>query len=249
MGKVGELAIAVIQGTGRFRLRDVLAASNMGVFGWAPGPLQYLGNAKVKHLDGARLGDEDVIGLEVTVDDALLMGARQGSDHGHDHLHGPGKWQPLAADGLVQGLALQELQNHEWAAVEFADLMDDDDVLVTAARSGPCLKEEALDDLGVLGLQELDGRSAAKPGVPGQKDGAHTASAKLANDLVLVDARAGLGHSSQAPALLLGNREVRITPTARAPRRGSSARMGRRARMLAGRRRRCSAVVDCGRPI
>ena len=37
--------------------------------------LEHLGDAEVEHLDRAGLGDEDVVGLEIAVDDALLVRA------------------------------------------------------------------------------------------------------------------------------------------------------------------------------
>ncbi len=68
--------------------------------------LEHLGDAEVEHLDGARLGHEDVLGLEVAVDDALLVGARQRAHHRHHQLHRARGRQALAGDQLHQRLAL-----------------------------------------------------------------------------------------------------------------------------------------------
>ena len=48
------------------------------------GGLQFLGDAEVEHLDGARLGHEDVVGLEVAMHDPGLMCARK---RVHDRAH------------------------------------------------------------------------------------------------------------------------------------------------------------------
>ena len=43
-------------------------------------------DAEVEHLHVAALGDEDVAGLEIAVDDAVLVGALEGAQHGQEQL-------------------------------------------------------------------------------------------------------------------------------------------------------------------
>ena len=58
--------------------------------------LEEAGNAEVGHLDGAVLQEHDVLGLDVPVDDALLVGTLQG----HEDLGGEVD-SLLPADGAL----------------------------------------------------------------------------------------------------------------------------------------------------
>jgi hypothetical protein len=159
-----------------------------------------LGDAEVEHLDAAGLGHEDVVGLEVAVDDALLVGDDERLDHRHHQLDDAGRGQALAAGHqLGERRAREELEHHVRLLRDLADLVDDDDVLVAAARGGAGLDDEALGQLGVVRLQDLDRDLAAELGVAGQVHRAHAARADLADDLVLVDLRAGARHLARGP--------------------------------------------------
>src|SRR6185436_12233370 len=161
--------------------------------------LQHLGDAEVEHLHRAGLGHEDVVGLEIAVDDAGAVRALERAQHrGHD-LDGARVRHALAVlDHRGQRLAVQELQDDVrlagllLRAAVLADLVDDDDVVVLAARGGARLDEEALPDLGLVGLQELDRDAAAEPEIAGEEHGPHPALAEQLDHLVLVDADAGV---------------------------------------------------------
>jgi hypothetical protein len=49
--------------------------------GGLPRWAQQLGQTEVENLDAAVAGDEEVLGFEVAVDDALLVGGGQARDH------------------------------------------------------------------------------------------------------------------------------------------------------------------------
>jgi hypothetical protein len=155
--------------------------------------LQDLGDAEVEHLDGAGLGDEDVVGLEVAVDDALHVRARErAQDRDHD-LHRAGVRQALAVLGQVgERLAAQELEHDVRRAAVLADLVDHDDVVVLAERGGARLDAEPLGLFGLVRLQELDRDAAAEPDIAGEEHAPHPALADHLDDLVLVDPDAGV---------------------------------------------------------
>jgi hypothetical protein len=76
----------------------------------------------------------------------------------------------------VQRLALQVLEHHVGAALELADLVDDDDVLMAAACRGASLEDEALRGVGIRAMQELDGDPAAKARISCKEDSGTSSS-------------------------------------------------------------------------
>jgi hypothetical protein len=164
--------------------------------------LHDLRDAEVEHLHGAGLGDEDVVGLEIAVDDAELVRGDERAHDRDDQLDRAADRELLAAlDQLLQRLALQVLEHHEGRLPVLADLVDDDDVLVAAARGRARLDEEALRQLGLRGRQELDRDAATELGVAREVDHAHAALAELADQLVLRDAHARTRRDDQSGCL------------------------------------------------
>ena len=108
------------------------------------------GDAEVGDLGRALLVDEDVLGLDVAVDDALGVGGAERAgdlDRVGDRL---GDRQPaVAADAVLERLALDVLEDDERRAVVLAGVDDADDVGVVELRDGPRLAPEALELVGV----------------------------------------------------------------------------------------------------
>ena len=95
--------------------------------------------------------DEDVVGLEVAVNDALAVRALERLEHRDHDLDGARVrqlWPPLML--LGQRLAVEELEHHVRRAGVLADLVDHDDVVVLAARGRARLDEESLRQLGLV---------------------------------------------------------------------------------------------------
>ena len=72
--------------------------------GWAAGS-QLLGQTEVEHLHPAVGGHHDVGRLQVAVDDALVVGGRQGVGHGRGNLQDALERQPARGNRLAPATA------------------------------------------------------------------------------------------------------------------------------------------------
>ena len=150
---------------------------------------------------------QDVLGLDVAVDDAVAVRVveRRG-DLGGD-AHRVGHRQLLfAADPVADGLALDERHHVIEEAVGVARVDEPEDVRVLQVGGGLDLGEEALgaDHGAEFGTQHLDRHLAVVLDVVGQVDGGHAAGAELALEGVAVGERVGQlgrnhGHDKDLP--------------------------------------------------
>src|SRR6266702_3806975 len=87
-----------------------------------------LGEAEIEDLDLARDGDEDVLGLQVAVDDALVVrgGEAAGDLDGEADRLSYGQRAPLQP--LAQGLALEQLEDNVRRPRVASDIEDREDV-------------------------------------------------------------------------------------------------------------------------
>ena len=180
-------------GLGRadFALVDGAAGVELGLVG-----AEAAGEAEVEDLDEAAVGEHDVGGLEVAVEDAEVVGGGEavgGLDAGgEDELEAGGAF----GDELVEGLAGDVLHDDVgFFAVAvfgggFADVVDGADVGVVDGGG-----EAGFAELGgahllggeVAALEELEDDGALEEGVVGEVDDAAAAGADLADELVLLD--------------------------------------------------------------
>jgi hypothetical protein len=160
----------------------------------ALGPDQ-LGDPEVEQLDldsavvpGLAQPQPDVVGLEIAVDEALVVRRLERAQRLVEDRKRLGPGQRAAADPRRQRLALEVLHHEEHAAVRIAaEVVDVDDVLVPDRVDRARLLVEPLDDLlgpAQLRLQDLDRRGPADLGVLGGVDHAHAALGELAPDRV-----------------------------------------------------------------
>ena len=89
----------------------------------------------------------DVRGLEVAVDDALVVGGRQRFGQCRADRHEAVDRHPALGDELVERLALDELHRQEVDAVGLLDGVDGDDARVIERGEGLGLALEALEPL------------------------------------------------------------------------------------------------------
>src|SRR5262245_59427663 len=69
--------------------------------------IEHLGDTEVEHLDGARVGDDDVVRLEISVDDVLLVSTIQRPHHRYHQLYCTRCRDLLICDQLLQRLTLK----------------------------------------------------------------------------------------------------------------------------------------------
>ena len=144
--------------------------------------------AEVEDFDAAIVGDHDVGGLEVAMDDAFFVrgGERVGESAGDvDDLCGG---QAAGRDEAVEGLAFDEFHGEEMDAVGFFDREDGDDVGVIEGGDGAGFALKTGEAVGIarhIGRQNLEGDVAVEFGVGGAIDLAHAAGAEGADDAVV----------------------------------------------------------------
>ena len=160
--------------------------------------------AEVEHLDevaarAAVVAQEDVLGLEVAVDDPLLVRrVERVRDLAGDGKRGRGVQPVFAPQPIGQRLALQVLHHEvEFAVRRVAEVGDIDDVLVTDLVDRFCFGHEARHHVGVLGELRVDGlhrHLLANHGVLRQVDDPHPPFPQLGGDLVIPDRVADIDH-------------------------------------------------------
>src|SRR5262249_14493861 len=135
----------------------------------------------------ARLRQHDVAGLQVAVNDALLVRLVQGGrdlDSVAEDLLGR---ERSAAEAVCQRLALQELHDQVLGAVLVADVVEREAVRVRRRGYGLRLSLEALPDLlaaGEMRGKDLDGDRAVQPRVLRLVDLTHPSRPDGREDLV-----------------------------------------------------------------
>ena len=148
-----------------------------------------LGDAAVEDLHAVRVvrvvGEEDVLGLEIPVDDAALV--RRVERQGELPRHAPRLLEAHRSclEALRERVALEELHDQVVLAFRDAEIRDVDDVRVPDVVDRAGLVEEALDHVrdGTDGVaQHLDGGASPDDAVLGVVDGAHAAGAELRHD-------------------------------------------------------------------
>ena len=161
--------------------------------------LDRAGQAEVQDLHPAVVGQEDVLGLEVAVDDALVVGGGQAAGDLAAVLGGLARGQRALEQAVAQGLALEQLGHQEGRALLAAEIVDRQDVGVREGGDGLGLALEPGQARGVVGQvagQDLDRHVALEVGVAGREDLAHAAGADAAGDAVLGELVSGLHGST-----------------------------------------------------
>ena len=149
-----------------------------------PGPAragrgaERLGDAEVGHHGGAG-GEEDVVGLDVAVDDAVLVGVGEGPGHVAEQAHHLGEWERTPREPRAERLALDVGHGVVGQPVALARREQGDDVRVGEPGGEPDLLAEALAAHRVrqLGGQDLDHHPAPERGLLGDEDAGHATAA------------------------------------------------------------------------
>ena len=196
------------------------------VRGHSVGVDHQLGEAEIQHLDEGRVvavrHEEDVLGLEISVDDAMgVAGRERVGDLRGDAQRALGIEGRLTRDELGEWPALEVLHDEvEVAGGRAAEVGDLDDVLVADAVDGGRLIDEARDDVGVprvLRVNDLEGGLATDHRMFREVHGTHASLAEQRRDAVIPDSLTK--HDHLVPS---GRRNCRATEEGRAIRAPSA---------------------------
>ena len=156
-----------------------------------PSHLGQLREAEVEDLDAAVSGHEEVLGLQVPVDDALLVGGGQALGDLGGVVDGLARGEAPSGELRAQRLALEQLLNDVGSAIVLADVVDDRDVGVVEHPRRPGFLLEALQPVRVSregSRKDLDRDVAAEPRVSGPVYLAHSARTQRRQNLVGAEA-------------------------------------------------------------
>ena len=106
--------------------------------------LDQLGEAEVEDLEVAVARQHQVLGLQVAVDDAVGVGAREGARRLRGEVEELAERQRLVRERLAQRAALHQLHRDVEGALLVADVEHRHDVRVVERRGGARLALEAL---------------------------------------------------------------------------------------------------------
>ena len=149
-----------------------------------------LGEAKIQDFDAAAVGNENVGGLDVAMDDALFVGGVESIGKLDADFNGARNGKGAEGDGFVEGLAFEQLHGDEGAAILFFDGVNGANagMIERGGRAG--FAEETFEGLFVAmrGFRKkFQGDTAAELGVFSFVNDAHAAFAELAEDAVMGD--------------------------------------------------------------
>ena len=159
------------------------------------------GQSKIEQLSLAALGDENIRGLDVAMNDALGMRCFERIGDLNAEIEKLLGLECPALDAMLESLALEQLHGDEWLAVVLADLVNRADVRMIQAGCRTRLALESFQRLPVFRhrfRQEFQRDRAPQFGVFRLEDHTHPAAAKLFDDSIVRDFRTGeravIGH-------------------------------------------------------
>jgi len=152
------------------------------------------GQTEVQHLGRAGRGEHHVPGLQVPVDDPVLVGRLHLRRDLPGDFDGILEREGAPGEPVGQGLALDQFQDQVTPPVDLLHPVDPGDVGVGERGQEPGLALEAGQPLGVpgeLGGERLDGHVAPQPGVARAVDLPHAAGSEEGEDPIGTEPRAG----------------------------------------------------------
>ena len=183
--------------------------------------------AEIQNLDPAVSGRDDVLGLEIAMDDAALVGGGDRGGHLARIVDGFPHRQRAVAEPITQRYAVDQLGDQIRCDALEPDVVQREDVRMAQRGNGARLALEAGHRIRVGGKrrrQHFEGDVAAQPRVARSIDLAHTAHANERHDFVRADTRAG-GASGHRGRMIQGPAEAGTRRTSicrrRRPTRGS----------------------------
>ena len=134
--------------------------------------------------------NQDVLGLDVAVDDAVFMHVLKRGQDAHRDLHrGFRSQRSLFFDDLLEGPPFDVFQNNIPVLVLRPHVQKVDDIMVADLAGGEGLPAEALEEIFIMvvfRLQDLDGHIVMRPLVQGFINQRHAALADKFYQLIAV---------------------------------------------------------------
>src|SRR5208283_4501529 len=149
-----------------------------------------LGQTEIKNLGVAALGEEDVRGFDVAMDDASSVSGVQCVRNLDGERQNQLGFHRTPRDAVLQCQPVQKLHGNERMTIVLADFVDRADVGVVQGGSCACFPAEAFERLRVLSYvlgQKLQRDKAAKFRVLGLINNTHASAAELLDDAVVRD--------------------------------------------------------------
>ena len=146
------------------------------------------GQTEVENLGVAAVGDENVCGLDVAVDDSLAVRGFEGVGDFDPEGEQAIEFHRLSLNQMFQGLAAQAFHHDEEMAVVLADFVDGADVGMVQRRSRAGFAAETFERLGILRSivrEKLESDETSELSVLGLIDDTHPAAAKQFGDAVV----------------------------------------------------------------
>jgi hypothetical protein len=157
--------------------------------------LRELCQTEVENLDAVIPGDEDVLGLEIAMDDASIVGRGESPRELKRKLDGLASGNRTALHPFPKRLAFEELRHDECRTGLGADVVYGEDVRVVQRRSGARLLLESMEAVEIgchCRRQHLDGHITSEPRIVRTIHLAHPAGAEDRDDLVRTEPVTGL---------------------------------------------------------
>ena len=151
-------------------------------------PGEKFGEAEIEDFRGAAFHDENVCGLDVAVQDAILVRGIERVGELDADFHCAWNRQGAAFEQTVQRLAVEEFHHNEGVALAFLDRVNGADARMIQGGSRARFPEKSFQRLrGAVRLlgKKLQGDAPAKFGVLRFVDDAHASGAELAEDSVV----------------------------------------------------------------
>ncbi len=151
-----------------------------------------LGQAEIGDLGDAILGEQNVGGLQIAVDDSGVVGELDGPGERDQELGGRAAGLGRTCEPVIERAPLEQLEGNEGCAGGFADLEDLNDVGMTQPGDRLGLDEEPGLSFGATGpvpADHLHGNQAIQSELPRLVDDAHASLAEHVKELVAGDRR------------------------------------------------------------
>ena len=160
-----------------------------------------LRQSEIQHLGVPALGDKDVGGLDVAMDDSFRVRCVQRIGNLNSQGQQDFQLERSPGNAVLQRQAVKEFHDDEGLAVLLINFVDGADIRVVQGRRRLGLALKTPQGLGITGnifRQKLQGHETAQLQVFGLVDNAHAAAAELFNNAVMRDGLADHGTVSRA---------------------------------------------------